>query len=134
MVFLSCWRIGILKFLNIPSFNVKTRDIKLVPNQIPKNIQAHVIGHERINHLARSMNLMNFIFELILSTEANQVVHISYITIIYFTKTNAGGHGANKDGTLNEKIQKIISEKENCLMETCQNDLFLWTKREIIEK
>lgn len=47
---------------------------------------------------------MNFIFELILSTEANQVVHISYITIIYFTKTNAGGHGANKDGTLNEKI------------------------------
>ena len=62
---------------------------------------------------------MNFIFELILSTEANQVVHISYITIIYFTKTNAGGHGANKDGTLNEKIWKIISEKENCLMETC---------------
>ena len=104
MVFLSCWRIGILKFLNIPSFNVKTRDIKLVPNQIPKNIYAHVIGHERINHLARSMNLMNFIFELILSAEANQVVHISYITIIYFTKTNAGGHGANKDGTLNEKI------------------------------
>ena len=54
------------------------------------------------NHFTGRINLMNFVLKWMLFIEANQVVHISYIVIIYFTKTSAGSHGDNEDGTLNK--------------------------------